>query len=325
MGIKRGLSNRLLEVGKIKIGAKGPPTKSSKGNTFQPPVKFGHFVITTTRRDTDTGNLIVNKEIMDLITKEAGPEPKEIKIRLPFDDIDMNFFTQFQYYVGKKCACHGDGETATRTGRDGKSNRIECNPDECEFLTDGKCKPSGILSCFLPYTEELGGIFRFRTHSWNSVSGILSALTYISAQTGGILQGLPLKLKMIKKSTADHGNVDAVTIVIDGREMLEISQIAAKLKGERLKLGIDIKRLEAQAASAGFLISKDDPEDVEDEYYHRTRNVTPEPEKGTAPEDITASLREKETPPDPEPEPDTKTDPKPSPGGKEEGDGTELF
>jgi len=323
MGIKRGLSNRFLEAGKIKIGGKGPLKKSAKGNDYRPPVKFGHFVITTTRRDMETGNLIIDKKIMDALIAEAGPEPKEIRIRLPFDDIDMNFFTEFQYYVGKKCVCHGNGESAERTGQDGVTKHVECDPGKCEFLADKKCKPTGILSCFLPYSKDLGGIYRFRTHSWNSVSGILSALTYISAQTGGILQGLPLKLVLLKKSITDHGNVDVVTIVVDGKGMAQMQQIAADLKKRRLELNIDIKRLEAQAASAGFLIDKDDPADVEDEYY--TRDVTPEPEKGTAPEDITASLREKETPPNPTPEPETKTDPKPAPGGKEEGDGRELF
>lgn len=265
--IKNGLIPRFAEIGKIKIGGKGETRKSKEGKDYQLPIKFEHFVVTTTEKGPD-GNFIINHDIM----KKLGQEPKELSIRLPFDSIDMNFYTSFQYYAGKKCICHGDGEKATRIDKDGNESQVNCNPDKCEFLQSEKCKPSGILSCHLPATMEIGGIYRFRTHSWNSVSSILAALKYFSENTNGVLQGLPLKLKFIKKATAEHGNVSIVTVVLDGIEMMKLREVAYAEYENRLKMGIDMKLIENQAKSTGFLIDKDDPGDIETEWYAKPEN-----------------------------------------------------
>jgi hypothetical protein len=262
MAIKKGLNPHFAEIGKIKIGGKGEERKKKDGKgTYRLPVRFEHFVITTTEKGPD-GNFLIDHETM----KELGKEPKEIPIRLPFDDIDMNFYTSFQYYHGKKCVCHGDGEHAIRI-TDEKENKINCDTSQCKFLRDEKCKVSGILSCHIPISMEIGGIYRFRTHSWNSVSSILAALEYFKKNTNGILQGLPLKLKFLKKATADHGNVNIVTIVIDGVEMLKMRELALGEYQNRMKLGIDMKLIENDAKEAGFKIDTDDPADIEAEYY----------------------------------------------------------
>ena len=44
----KGLTPRFAEVGKIKIGGKGKQTTSANGKKFNPPVRFDHFVVTTT-------------------------------------------------------------------------------------------------------------------------------------------------------------------------------------------------------------------------------------------------------------------------------------
>jgi len=120
--IKNGLIPRLAEVGKIKIGGKGETRKSKDGKPYQLPIRFNHFVVTTTEKG-ENGNFVINHDIM----KKLGNEPKEISIRLPFDDIDMNFYTSFQYYHGSKCVCRGDGEKATRLSKDNKENRTTGN------------------------------------------------------------------------------------------------------------------------------------------------------------------------------------------------------
>lgn len=260
--IKKGLTPRFAEVGKIKIGGKGETRKSKEGKDYQLPVKYEHFVVTTTEKGKD-GNYIIDNELM----KKLGPEPKEIPIRLPFDSIDMNFFTSFQFYTGNKLICHGDGVSAKRTGADGIEKDVPCETGDCQYLKEGKCKVSGILSCQIPLGMEPGAIYRFRTHSWNTVSSILAALEYISENTKGILQGLPLKLKFLKKSTQEHGNVNIATITLDGVEMIKMRELAFLEFENRTKLGIDIKNLETQARTSGFLIDHDDPEDVEAEYY----------------------------------------------------------
>ena len=287
MAIKKGLNPRFAEVGKIKIGGKGETKKTSGGKDFQIPVRYDHFVVTTTER-TASGNYKRDDDIM----KELGNEPKEIPIRLLFDDIDLNFFTSFQYYAGAKCICKGDGEKAERTGQDGITKQVVCDPEKCEFLQSEKCKVSGILSCTLPMNPEIGSVYRFRTHSWNSVSNILAALNYFSENTNGILQGLPLKLKMIKKSTQEHGNVNVVTLVLDGLELMQMRQQAFMEYENRLKLGIDMKALEQKAIESGFTVDNDDPEDVQAEYYPVDPIVVTE--KGASSEDVKAALQSKE-------------------------------
>lgn len=286
--IKKGLNPRLAEIGKIKIGGKSPEKRKSKktGKEYQLPVRFSHFVVTTTEKGED-GNFKINNEIM----KKVGAEPKEISIRLPFDSIDMNFYTQFSYYHGNECLCHGDGEKATRILKDETEKHIECNPEKCEFLQAEKCKVSGILSCFLSCSMEIGGVYRFRTHSWNSVSNILASLQYFSEQTNGILQGLPLKLKLIKRGTQEHGNVWIVTVVLDGIEFIKMRELAGAEYQNRMQLGINMKQIEHKARETGFLNDTDDPEDIQAEYYpiEETQPI----EKGNSPEDVKEKIEEK--------------------------------
>jgi hypothetical protein len=289
--IKNGITKRFAEVGKIKIGGKGDVRKSKEGKDYQLPVRYEHFVVTTTEKGKD-GNFIIDNALM----QKLGPEPREIPIRLPFDEIDLNFFTSFQYYHGNKCVCHGDGEKADRTGQDGVEKKIPCNPDTCEFLQAEKCKVSGILSCHIPVSMEVGGIYRFRTHSWNTVSSILAALEYFAENTNGVLQGLPLKLKFLKKATAEHGNVNICTIVLDGVELMKMRELAFMEYENRMKLGIDMKQIENQAKAAGFLADTDDPEDVQAEYYPVVDAAQAAP-VGTTAEAVTEKLKTPAPPP----------------------------
>ena len=55
MAIKKGLNPRFAEVGKIKIGGKGETKKTSGGKDFQIPVRYDHFVVTTTERTAGAG------------------------------------------------------------------------------------------------------------------------------------------------------------------------------------------------------------------------------------------------------------------------------
>lgn len=306
MAIKRtALSPRMAEVGKIKIGGKGETRKSKDGKPYQLPIKYDHFIVTTTEKGED-GNYIEDGNIMERI----GNTARELRIRLLFDDIDMNFHTSFAMYAGKKRICYGDGEMATRTKKDGTVETVPCSPDTCEFFQAGKCKVSGILSCALPDAMELGGVYRFRTHSWNSVSSILAALDFFSANTNGILQGLPLKLKMVKKATEEHGTIDYVTVVLDGLEMVQMRRAALEEFQNRNILGIEMKKIEQQVLESGFLSDDHDTdEDIETEFY------TPDPEpvdvtpthKGTGADELkdrlnkiatdkkTASAKKKET------------------------------
>ena len=297
----KGLSPRFAEVGKIKIGGKGKQVTSSNGKKFNPPVRFDHFVVTTTERDQD-GNFIADADMMKRLAAHTGSDkPREIPIRLPFDSIDLNFYTSYQMYTGNKCVCRGDGETATQYSDKGE-RAVKCHPDTCEYLKAGKCKVSGILSCHIPLSMEVGGLYRFRTHSWNSVSNILASLNYISEQTRGILQGLPLKLKFLKKATADHGNVPTVTVVLDGIELLKMKELALAEFETRVKIGLDMKQLEHQAREAGILKETDTPADVQAEWYSDEPETVIDDSPGVSAETVSEKLDEKKPATKSEPE-----------------------
>jgi hypothetical protein len=300
--IKRGLNKTLAEVGKIKTGMKGAEVTSKGGVKFQPPKKLDYFIITTTERGPD-GNLIEDGTIME----KLGKEPRELKIRLPFDSIDKNFFTQYQAYSGGKKLCAGDGEIATRKGeitvKDEKLvvkgetlAQVICDPETCPILAAGKCKVSGILSCFLPESGDLGGVYKYRTHSWNGVSSILGALEYFSQQTGGILQGMPLKLVLVKKTTEDHGNVIYGTLVIDGEEIHGLRKLAIEERESRKMLGYDMAKVEAEAVASGILEDRDAPSEVEAEFYVEDEQAPPP--KGTSADDVAKELEAQDSHPE---------------------------
>lgn len=305
MAIKKGLNARISEIGKIKIGGKGAEKtskKDGKEKKWRQPVKFGHFKVTATERGPD-GNFLPDDEVMKTLKEKQGTdEPKELRIRFPFDDIDMNFHTSYQFYNGSKLACKGDGEKAVRKDNDGNMVEAACDTDTCQYMKSGKCKVSGILSCYLPDSPSFGGVYRFRTHGWNSVGGILKALQDYSKYTGGILQGLPFKLKFIKKHTEEHGNVPVVALVMDGVELNDMRRLAIEEKKGRAELSFDMKALELEVREAGYEPDTDDPEDVEAEFYTEDEPDGP----GTSAEDVTAELQaekdalEKSAPAEPE-------------------------
>ena len=301
MAIKRGIRKTLSEIGKIKTGFKGKEITSGRGKKFRPPKKVDFFFITTTERDQN-GDLIKNKAIME----KLGEKPRELKIRLPFDSIDKNFFTQYQSYDGGKKVCAGDGENAERSGelsidkqgylkRKGEQmSELQCDPEKCPIFAANKCKVSGILSVFLPDSGDLGGVFKYRTHSWNAVSGILGALEYFAENTGGILQGLPLKMKMVRKTTTEHGTIAYPTIVIDGEEIMGLRRQASIEMDSRRRLGVDVKLIEADAERSGFFRESDTGEDIQAEFYPVEEAPVPE-EKGATPEDVAAAVKSKPT------------------------------
>jgi len=263
----KGLTPRLAEIGKIKIGGKGEQRISRNNKKFRLPVKYDHFVITLNEKDQH-GNFIIDKKIMNILEEK----PKEIECILLYDNIEKNFLTSYSNYRGHKCFCRGDGEKAIRVFKDDKTQKeykkeIICPAGECEYLINAQCKPSGLLSVILPSANKQGGVYKFRTHSWNSVQNIQSSLYYIASQTGSKLAGILLKLHIVKKSTEDHGNVITVNIVFDGNKD-QLRQAVITETKHREEFNIDILKLENMAEKIGITKDNDDPSDVEDEFYN---------------------------------------------------------
>ena len=294
-GIKKGLMKSISEVGKIKIGKKSAKEikKKSGTGTWRPAERLDHFLITTTERGGD-GNFIRDDAVHEAIKDD---KPKTIRIRFPFDNRHLNFQTAYQMYDGHKRKCMGDGQIAKRKDKNGIDQEVKCvaeGPETCKFLIDTKCKPSGRMTCYLPDSPHMGGIYRFRTHGWNSVGGIMQALKDYSDYTDGILQGLPFRLVFTKKATEEHGNVPVVALVLDGVELDDMRKLAAKERQARIDYGKDMKLIEHNAVEDGILEDTDTEEDVAEEFYAEIEDDDEPDEAGASSEDVQDVLEEKD-------------------------------
>ena len=253
----KNIHTTLFEQGKIKIGGKGKEKTSSGGKKYQEPLKLDHFLITTLERDnTPEGNFKVDEKAMSGLPEK----PEIIPVEFLYDDIDLNFPTCYSMFGKDGLFCRGDGETATREGKE-----IVCNPDTCQYSKSKSCKISGILLCRLPHLKNLMGVYKFRTHSWHSVKNILAALQYIQTLTGGIVGGLPFELRLERKPTK-FGVVKIVNLVFPGDNDILAEELAKEVT-RRQKLKFDIARVEQAAVISGVTLDTDDPEDVAAEFF----------------------------------------------------------
>lgn len=230
----------LAEIGKIKIGFLGEKrTKSGR----RLPEKLDHFEIGTLIKDEE-GRIEMDKEM----TQALGEDKTEIDISLCYDTPALNFPTFYAAFTQSKLACMGNGRTAWQRQEDGERKEIVCDRKECALARDKKCKPYGRLSLILTNANRIGGTYIFRTTSWNSIRNIISAMAFIQNQTGGILAGIPLKLKLRAASAVPNGVGHKVTIYVVNLEYAGTMEQLKKDAKEEIKrrrvLGLDMKNLE---------------------------------------------------------------------------------
>ena len=189
----KDIQPRLAEIGKIKIGKKAEVQRARSGREYRRPKSLDHFILTSNERDA-AGDFKLFTGYMNIV----GPECKELPILLLYDDIEKNFATFYAYYKGKTCFCRGDGEVGIKTDTKEK-RKCPCDFRDNKNPESGRCKPRGILSVLLPFATELGGVFTFRTNSWNTVNQITSSLFMIQKITKGRLSMIPLYLTVQMK------------------------------------------------------------------------------------------------------------------------------
>jgi hypothetical protein len=305
----KGLVPSLPERGKIKIGIKGATIRSRRGVDFQPPQKLDHFVVTTLERGKD-GNFLPDAALMERL----GDKPTEIPVRLLYDDPTLNFPTRLACFVGRTLWCAGDGETATRLTElpaQVEGDRVELKPHQVScpchrqdpaYTGRDKCKMNGALNVLIDGAGGLGGVWKFRTTSYNSIVGILSSLAFLRNITGGVLANIPLKLQIQPKqatSPTDGGQLTiyVVNLTFDG-ETEQLQEIGHQIALRRATTHVSIEHIEDEARRALALMPPsnvalpgDDTDDVIEEFYPEQVNV-PEPER--APGDGRALHQEEE-------------------------------
>lgn len=119
--------------------------------------------------------------------------------------------------------CSGDGDTAMRLRRSDNPERdlVPCANGGC-LLADPahqdkdklRCKMNGTLSVIIDGAGVVGGVWKFRTTSFNSVVGIMSSLALIKRVTGGPLAGIPLMLTLSPKTGITPDGKSALVYVV---------------------------------------------------------------------------------------------------------------
>lgn len=253
MAIKN-LVPQLAERGKVKIGEKGEMKTSQGGKQFAQPKKLDHFLITTVQRDA-AGRLLPDTGLMAQLNPEGG-KLTEIPVRLLYDDIDLNFPTRYASYVGNRCVCSGDGEVAQRLAGPGKYQEVPCPCDRNAptYTGNDRCKILGTLQVLIEGTDRIGGVWKFRTTSWNTVTGILSSLAMLKTITGGPLAGIPLWMVLSPKTVTVPGtgnNMIVYVVSVEyrgiGRKRLEVAdghneEIAMSVEEELAEIGYEIAK-----------------------------------------------------------------------------------
>ncbi|HDY89075.1 MAG TPA: hypothetical protein ENH82_13295 [bacterium] len=278
----KNLTANLPERGKIKIGKKGELKTSKSGNEFRLPQKLDHFLITTMERGNDD-NFLIDKHIHDtlLADKKYSPDGKtitRIPILLLFNNIELNFQTQYSCFSGKTMVCSGDGETALRLNKKDGRDEIECpcnrlDPEYKGTPNDPKCKINGVLSVFISCTKNVGGAWKFRTTSFNTVVGITSTLAFFQRISGGHLAGIPFNMVINPKTVITPGTQKTQTIFVVGIEydgsITDLQQKSLQIAGSQAEFKVQIEGIETEARkqiAAASEISDDEIDDYVDEF-----------------------------------------------------------
>lgn len=299
------LEPRLPELGRVKIGGNGEIRRSKNGKEFRLPVKYDSFRIVTRAKD-DQDNWILDKAVHD----KVGPKPRELDVRLLWDEPEQNFQFFLAAYEGRTRRCTGNGIEA----QDAKDGKIPCT---CPLLSQHEgaykgpirpvgrvtCKPHGRLSMILEAAESFGGFYVFRTTSWESIRNIASQLQMYQAQFG-FLAGLPLKLVMYPaqdsyEADGDGGKVTKtsesykVALVLRANYMKALEAASqARADRERLALpaGADAagyhqkqlmaaEEVEAEEIAVEFHPETQDGYEAPDDPEYEVVEDTPDPER----------------------------------------------
>jgi hypothetical protein len=175
---------------------------------------------------------------------------------------------------------------------------------EANYTGKEKCKPNGTLQVLLQGVDRIGGVWKFRTTSWNSVNSIMSSLKLIQAITGGVLAGIPLKLVLSPKTVTIPGTgqnmiVYVVSLEFPGteQELAKIGYDVAKRRADH-KAKMDLIEAEARKALEHLEETPEEMREVQEEFYPEGVIIEVQPE--AAPESEPEPGQEPPTMPNPE-------------------------
>jgi hypothetical protein len=207
----------------------------------------------------------------------GGGKITEIPVRLLYDDPDLNFFTRYACYRGTRCWCSGDGETAQRlTGENGNYQPVPCPCELQDPMCQGKekCKTLGTLHVLIEGVNRVGGVWSFRTTSWNSVNAILSSMALIKTISGGPLAGIPLVMVLSPKTVTIPTSGQSMVVFIVSLEFRgaesELADLGYEIARRRIENRVRMETVEVHARkllAAPHQESAQEQEDTAAEFY----------------------------------------------------------
>jgi len=112
-----------------------------------------------------------------------------------------------------------------------------------------KCKPNGSLGMQLPYKKSSVGIYRFRTTSVESIQSLLTVQSAILMRTGGVLAGIPLRLRLYPATDNTPGGASKswkVTLDLPPGGWDEVDESTREIVRARATSRLSMKAIEAQ-------------------------------------------------------------------------------
>lgn len=253
----KGLIPGLAETGKIKIGRLGEERKSQSGGTYRLPEKLSYFLVTTRIKDAKE-NWFLDEEVHRAI----GPQPTEIPVALMYDDPVLNCQSRLNCYEGSRRWCHGNNEQALRMDAQGIYRERECpcplftSPELAEENTGRpankllKCKFYGVLRVQITCKTSSVGCYGFRTTSSESFSNVLGMMATVIVRTGGILAGIPLRLRLYGSTDNTPGGASKsykVYLDLPAGGWDEVDAAAERIVRARSASRLNLKAIEADA------------------------------------------------------------------------------
>jgi hypothetical protein len=119
-----------------------------------------------------------------------GPKPKVLDVRLPFDLRSEVLSAEMTHYQGRTKKTHQcDGVTCVNPETQASRPCDRRAGRECP------CKPYGRLAVMLEAAPTYGGLYVYRTRSWETVSAMQTFIGQLQ-QSFGYLRGLPCRLEL---------------------------------------------------------------------------------------------------------------------------------
>ena len=200
-GLLAGLTYQTPVIGTIRIGG----ISEERGTRL--PYTDDKFSIHTRYRDTD--GKWVHHKVQETLEADKGNMHNgrltSIPVRIIYDNPNLNMGEQYAAFKNDgRPACVGNGQKAKRVVN-GKVECVACpGPSACVYGAEKehRCDTFARALFHIEGQDESEGAFIFRTGSYNSVNDMRVRLQSLHAGFGGKLSGLPMKLVMRLKSTA---------------------------------------------------------------------------------------------------------------------------